>query len=156
MTCSNHEEILCYTQLSALQIIAILVPSRSYIIFAALNFAIWYNLLPIVTILGYVLVGALALAVLKLVLVVGLAKACRWRVSIDGARVEFHQGSSLVSVVVLRPEEPQEISVIDARWFPRLLRISSTDGTVLETLYGVSREDLDKVAQRLRRQLGNP
>ncbi len=153
MTSSTPEEIHCHTRLSATQMIAMLVPSRSFIIFGILMFVIWYNLVPATNTAGTLLIAALCLALLKLTIVIACMMAYRWRVSIDGNRVEFFQGSHKIVTCLMGPEVTKSITVVDSRWFPGMLQVARTDGTVFETLYGVCRTDLDIVAERLKQRL---
>lgn len=153
MTSSIAHEILCHTRLSATQIIAMLVPSRSLIAFGIPMFVIWYNLVPVVNTAGTLIIAAICLALLKLAIVIAFVMTNCWRVSIDGNRVEFHQGSYKVATCLMSPEETKGIAVVDSRWIPGMLQVARMDGTTLETLYGVCRTDLDTVAGRLQRLL---
>ena len=150
MTTSNPNEILLHTRLSSAQIIAVLVPSRSFVVFGSLMFVIWYNLVPVANVASTLLIAAICLALLKLALVSTLLIANPWRVSIDGYRVDFRQGSRIVATCLMTPEETKAIAVVGSQWFPGTLQVARMDGTTLETLYGVCRTDLETVAGRLR------
>lgn len=156
MNAESHGEILCTTQLSPSQLLALAAPSGRFVVFAVLMFALWGALLPITSIGYVVLVAALVLAALRLsILAIGLF-AYKRRVTFDGDRVRFLQGSHCVATLIASPDEIDRITILDPRWTPRRLQIVKANGETLETLYGVAKSDLTAVVKQLQKMLSAP
>ncbi len=73
-----------------------------------------------------------------------------WRVHFENDRVEFHQGKRLVAAAKLSVDDTDSIDIVENRLVPRMLRLTKSDGTILNTLYGVSRLDLENVVEQIR------
>lgn len=133
-----------------------LAPSQNNILFAILMFVIWGALIPFRTIANMLLVVLSVMAAFKLVIMVIRMLAYSWRVSIDGNRVSFLQGSYVTATCKMNPRDTTKISFVDSRWLPRHLQIVRTNGEIVETLYGVEKSDLNVVVERLQGMLDSP
>lgn len=156
MTASMPDEILCRTRLTATQAIAMILPRPALVVVGMLMFVIWLRLVSVMDIAATLLVAAICLPLLKLALVAFGMTTYPWRVVFDGDRVEFYQGSHRVDTCLMTVEEVGCIAVVDSRWSPRRLQITRTDGTSLETLFGVCQADLDRVTEKLNRLIAAP
>ena len=133
-----------------MQLAAMFSPSPSFILFAVVFCFVWAAAVPASTIATTLLVGLAAIVGLKALLFGSILVFNPWRVHFEDDRVEFHQGKRLVSAVKLSVDDTDSISIIENRFVPRMLRLTKSDGTILNTLYGVSRLDLENVVERIR------
>ncbi len=150
VTDSNFDEIRCNTRLTAMQLAASLAPSPGSLVFAAFFCVIWITAVPATTIATTLLVGFASIFALKFVIFGAIIVLNPWRVRFKNDRVEFHQGERLVATSKLSFEDAESVAIIESRWFPRILRVTKSDGTNLDTLYGVSRSDLETVAAQIQ------
>ena len=56
----------------------------------------------------------------------------------------------------MNPSEMNRISIVEARQTPRMLRIIRSDGTTLDVLHGVKKEELEDIAKQLTELLSPP
>ena len=149
----TDDEILCRTKLTAWQMMALVMPTRSYVWFGIVMLVIWGALVPFTSIAKIVLLGAVSLAALKLSIALIAMTAYKWRVLIDGKHVSFFQGTNLVASCNMVPEDTNNVELIDSRWLPSHIKICKTNGETLETLYGVAPSDLRIVLAHMHKML---
>ncbi len=116
---------------------------------------IWVAAVPASTIATTLFVGIAAIVGLKTLLFGSILAINPWRVHFESDRVEFHQGKRLVTALKLSMDDPESIAIIENRLFPRILRLTKSDGTFFDTLYGVSRHDLETVVEQIRARTKN-
>jgi hypothetical protein len=126
-----------------------LSPSRSFIMFGVFFCFIWVAAVPASTIATTLFVGVAGLVGLKSLLFGSILALNPWRVHFENDRVEFHQGKRLVTSSKLSIDDDVSIAIVENRLFPRMLRLTKSDGTCFDTLYGVSRHDLETVVERI-------
>ncbi len=144
------DDINCRTRLTAMQLAAMLSPSPSFILFGVVFCFIWVAAVPASTIATTLLVGVAALVGLKALLFGSMLAFNPWRVHFENDRVEFHQGKRLVFAAQLSIDDTESIAIVENRLVPRMLRLTKSDGTFFDTLYGVSRHDLESVVEQIR------
>jgi hypothetical protein len=126
-----------------------LSPSRSFILFGVFFCFIGVAAVPASTIATTLFVGVAGLVGLKTLLFGSILALNPWRVHFENDRVEFHQGKRLVAASKLAIDDAESIAIVENRFFPRMLRLTKSDGTLFDTLYGVSRHDLETVVERI-------
>lgn len=148
----NVDEIRCRTRLTAAQLAAMLAPSPGFFVFAACFCLVWIIAIPASKIATTLALGFASLIVLKLVIFGTFMFFNTWQVRFNNDFVEFRQGGRLVASSKLPLEDGTFVSIIETRLFPRMLRLTKSDGTNLDTLYGVSKSDLETVTARMQNQ----
>ncbi len=150
MTDVRTQEIRCRTRLTAMQLVALLVPSPGSGLFAIVFCFIWITAVPASTIATTLAVGLASLLLLKSLIFLPIIYLNSWRVKLTDNRADFHQGSRIVATTELPLENADSITIVENLLFPRMLRVTKHDGSILDTLYGVARDDLETVAARIR------
>ena len=148
-TDTNLDVIRCNTRLTALQFAGMFAPSPGSLIFGVFFCFVWITAVPASTIATILLVGFASIFALKGIVFSAIFVLNPWQVQFKSGCVEFLQGGRLVATLKLRCKDAETVSIIENRLFPRMLRITKSDGTNLDTLYGVSRSDLETVAAQI-------